>query len=109
MNTDRLFYVKEGHPLGNGEYLCPRCHLSFWAGQWAWKHPLEAPDPFEWRYEHATCALKGRRIRVTVGTLAGEEATIERIVDGDASPYPVRAIGAHGIPLQFKFTEIEEL
>ena len=74
--------LKHDHPLIKDGDKCPYCNEIFKQGQRTILISAESKKAATMRAipAHATCALKGAK------TELGE---IERIKDGDASPYPV--------------------
>lgn len=94
------------HPLVTNGDNCALCHRRFWQGQ---RTTLLAPD-VPGRAQavravpvHATCALQD----VIVHRADGSEIVIERIKDGDGSPYPVVGRDLEsGRPGQWKLEEV---
>lgn len=82
--------LPEDHPLAmDGRPVCWICERQFRAGERTLLLSYEAPTEtgfatVEAKVSHATCALKGTVFRVN-----GKAFVIERIKDGDASPFPV--------------------
>lgn len=76
--------LRESHPLVKFEKVCPLCDETFRIGQRVMlipaRQPLHGVETVPSAVAHATCCLRGMK------TIVGE---IDRIKDGDASPYPV--------------------
>lgn len=90
-NVSRVYAPLEvDHPLVKDQEVCWICGRSFQK----WERPcLVACDPppengyatVEARPAHATCAYRGEVVRLQDGSTV----VIDRIRDGDGSPYPV--------------------
>lgn len=76
--------LKADHPLVKDGEPCPLCHKPFLAGQRVMLTPARTPqrgvETVQCFCGHATCCLRGAK------TPVGE---IDRIKDGDGSPFPV--------------------
>ena len=75
--------LSEDHPLVVNSEKCSLCHESFRAMERVTLVPIEiSSDTFTKRAlpMHVGCALKGRKY---------DGASVVRVKDGDASPYPV--------------------
>ena len=84
----KLIYLKKHHPLLDDDAKCWVCERRFFEHERITLVPFEAPKPV-----HATCAWRGMKTDVGI---------IERILDGDGSPFPVRTTDGK----QYKLEEI---
>lgn len=90
MNDERVFSpLKADHPLVTSGDTCAICNNSFKHTQRIMLVPIETPQmsgslTVEAKPVHATCRLYGREI-----DHAGKTLIIQRVKDGDGSPYPI--------------------
>src|SRR5216684_3515407 len=104
--------LKFDHPLIGLMGGCALCHEGFSEGQRTVLAPVRTPlEGFESVPAvpvHATCALKGMRVSPILRDITSPtydstgSGVIERITDGNGSPFPVRLEDGR----QYKFEEV---
>lgn len=94
--------LKPDHPSVGGK--CWKCKTSFGPGTRVAINPVETPDEsgsltVKGELVCGTCHLKGKEVTTPSG-----RRIVERIKDGDASPYPVETTDGQ----QWRDTEVSE-